>query len=96
MYRTSIFFKSEVILRRQGKSRQHDKWLKSLGQRIEGLIHKKGYKSVYDFWIQKGEDKFTRSTLNYIVAGKTDPKATSLHAIAKQLGVSTKELFDFE
>jgi hypothetical protein len=69
------------------------KYLLDLGKRIETLIILGGYHSVYDFWIQKcDESGLARSTLNYIVAGQTDPKITTLKMIADCLEISMNQL----
>jgi transcriptional regulator with XRE-family HTH domain len=85
----------EFGVRRISHSSKDAVWLANLGKHIEALIREKGYDSVYDFWIQKAGDDVSRATLNYIVAGKTDPKATTLRLIARLLGVKPSRIFDF-
>lgn len=85
-------------MRRSNKSKEDDLWLAALGRHIEGLIKKRGYDSAYDFWINHEEagDTISRAALNYIVAGKSDPKASTLRALAKLLGLKPAKLLDFE
>lgn len=83
-------------MRGVNKGRAADvKWLQDLGKHIDLLIKRKGYTSAYDFWVNKAGDHISRATLNYILAGKSDPKATTLRTIAKLLGVSEATLFEF-
>lgn len=78
-------------LKMQNKSNQ--KYLLDLGLKIQTCIQMAGYHSVYDFWSQCcDESGIARSTLNYIVAGQTDPKITTLKAIAECLGISLSQL----
>ena len=79
-------------MRRTGKSKQDELWLKAVGQRIGELIKKKGFASPYDFWVQKIGDEISRATLNYIISGQSDPKATTLRVIARALGVEVSDL----
>lgn len=77
------------------KKRDHSnqKYLLDLGKRVQMAIVLAGYASVYDFWIQCCEENgIARSTLNYIVAGQTDPKITTLRTIAECLGISLTQL----
>lgn len=82
-------------MRSKGRSNADKKWLAALGKNIERLIQEKGYSSVYDFWVQKAGDQISRASLNFIVAGKTDPKATTLRTLARLLKVEEAELLDF-
>ncbi len=82
-------------MRRVSHSSKDEVWLAKLGRHIEGLILAGGYSSVYDFWVQKAGDDVSRATLNYIIAGKTDPKASTLRMIARLLGVKPSCLLDF-
>ena len=59
------------------------------------LIIARGYSSPYDLWIEKGDEMISRSTLNYVLQGKNDPKATTLRLISKMLNVNIVELFRF-
>jgi len=55
----------------------------------------KGYKSAYEFWIQEIGDEISRATLNNIINGKFDVKATSLRKIAIALKINPKEILNF-
>ena len=70
-------------------------WQKRLGRHIQGLITKKGYDSPYDFWLQKVGDEMSRTTLNYVLTGRYDPKASTLKKLADGLGVTLSELVDY-
>ncbi len=82
--------------RKTNKPKGDQKWLVALGKHIEGLIRARGFESAYDFWINSASDHFSRAALQYIIAGKRDPKATSLCVLAKLLGVKPSVLLDFE
>jgi hypothetical protein len=79
-------------LRQVGKKPRDEVWLKKLGKRIESLIIERGYRSPYDFWIQSAGDYISRSALNYLIAGRYDPKVTTLRTLARLLGVSLAKL----
>lgn len=83
-------------MRRNGKLKEDREWLVRLGKQIEDLIRKRGYKSPYDFWINQAGDDISRSTLNYILKGRVDPKATTLRVLAKLLAVKPSKLIDLE
>lgn len=83
-------------MKRRKKQKTDEQFQKNLGKRIEAQIKLKGFKSIYDFWIQKAGDNISRAGLNYIVSGKTDIKITTLRMIARLLDVKTKDLLDFE
>jgi hypothetical protein len=83
-------------VRGKGRKRTDDKWLKALGDHIAEVIQERGYKSVYDFWVQKAGDDIARASLNYLIAGKGDPKASTLRTLARLLGVKPSKLLDFE
>lgn len=74
------------------KSQKSDKWLKELGARINQVILKKGYRSPYEFWIEKVGDDISRSGLNFILAGKRDPRITTLKLLSEALNVDIEEL----
>lgn len=77
----------------KSRDSRNKKFLLLLGKRIQSAIALAGYASVYDFWIQCCEENgIARSTLNYIVAGQTDPRITTLKTIAEGLGVSITQL----
>ena len=82
-------------MRKNTRSKKNDKWLKALGTHFLKLIEKKGYKSPYDFWVQKAGDDISRSALNYILNGEVDAKATTLKKLANALDVDAKEIFNF-
>ena len=82
-------------MRKNTRSKKNDKWLKALGTHLFKLIEKKGYKSPYDFWVQKAGDDISRSALNYILNGEVDVKATTLKKLANALDVEVKEIFNF-
>jgi len=82
-------------MNKSSRTKKEDKWLKALGKHIDELIKKQGYQSPYDFWIQKAGDDISRATLNYIINGEVDTKATTLKKIAQLLGLTPKDLFNF-
>ena len=65
---------------------------KLLGKRIKAAIRAAGYASVYDYWLHEGEDVCSRSALNRIVAGDSDPKISTLHALAHSLKIPLSKL----
>lgn len=83
-------------MRRISKSKADEEWLRALGRHIEKQILKKGYASVYDFWINKAGDHISRATLNFLLVGKAEPKITTLRLIARLLGVKLSTLLDFD
>ena len=82
-------------MKRRGKAKADEAYLKALGQNIEKIMKKKGYESPYDFWVRQAGDQISRASLNYIIAGSSDPKATTLRALAELLEVDPKELLNF-
>ena len=70
-------------------------WLKRLGIHIDALIRKKGYESPYDFWVRRIGDDISRTTLNHVLTGKYDPKASTLKKIADHLNLKLSDLVDF-
>lgn len=81
-------------MKRTGKSKKDEVWLKKLGERIDSLIREKGFASPYEFWVQEAGDKLSRAALNYILTGRSDPKATTLKALADLLHVKVRDLVD--
>lgn len=81
-------------MNKKKKSRQTEE-LRRFGKHLERLIVKKGYKSPYDFWIQKAGDEMARAGLNYLIAGKREPKLLTLILLADLLEVTPAELLDF-
>ena len=67
-----------------------------LGKHINSLILEKGYKSPYEFWIERVGDDISRASLNYLLTGKVDVKATTLRKLASALDVELRRLFDFK
>lgn len=59
-----------------------------LAKKVKEVILRKGYDSVYDFWINHpGELGISRSNLNSLIQGKHDPKVSTLAKIAHALDV---------
>lgn len=69
--------------------------LRRFGRHLENLILKQGYSSPYDFWVQTAGDEMARASLNYLIAGKREPKLLTLRLLANLLEVSPAELMDF-
>jgi transcriptional regulator with XRE-family HTH domain len=83
-------------LRRTKETKADQEWLKALGKNLRKLIEDAGYESPYDFWVQRAGDHISRATLNYILKGKTDPKAGTLRTIARLLKVKPSHLLEFD
>lgn len=66
---------------------------RTLGLHVQELIKSKGYKSVYDFWVNRAGDEVSRATLNYLTAGKGDPKLSTLRLVAELLEIPFKNIF---
>ncbi|NOT80468.1 MAG: helix-turn-helix transcriptional regulator [Bacteriovoracaceae bacterium] len=66
--------------------------LLSLGVRIRSLIQLNGYASPYEFWLEHGDECISRSNLNYLINGQTDPKLTTILKLSAALGLSPSEL----
>ncbi|MGE0633060.1 MAG: helix-turn-helix domain-containing protein [Pseudobdellovibrionaceae bacterium] len=73
----------------------NNKRLQEFGRHLESLILKKGYSSPYDFWIRQAGDDISRASLNYILAGKREPKLFTLILLMELLDVTPQELFNF-
>ena len=73
-----------------------DERVDSFIEPMVGLFGMGGFESAYDFWVNSASDHFSRAALQYIIAGKRDPKATTLCVLAKLLGVKPSVLLDFE
>lgn len=71
-------------------------WLNALGDHLRQKILQRGYKSPYEFWIQSLGDEVSRASLNYILNGRVDVRATTLKRIADALEMCHSELFDFD
>ena len=67
-------------------------YLKMLGSHIRKVRQQKGY-SQDRLYLEAG---FSRGTMSKIEAGTVNPKATTLRAIARTIGVPVKKLFDFD
>jgi hypothetical protein len=74
------------------RNKKTEKWLKDLGRKINQAILDKGYRSPYEFWIEKIGDDISRSGLNFILAGKRDPRITTLKLIGDALGIRIEEM----
>jgi len=83
-------------MKRAGRDKGDDLFLRTFGQRVAKVIKEKGYDSPYDFWIKKADNKISRATLNNIIIGKYDSKVTTIRAIAKLLRVNPKVFFEDE
>ena len=86
---------TEVFLPKTKRTAEDDKWLKALGSHIRILIETNGFQSPYDFWVSTIGDQISRTTLNYILNGAVDVKATTLRKIAKALKVPIKDVMSF-
>ena len=82
-------------MRKAGKTKKDAKWLTDLGNHIHQLIIDAGYSSVYEFWIEKAGDDISKSGLNFIINGESNPKATTLKMLADHLGVKPSKILDF-
>lgn len=82
-------------MKRRGKNKGDLAYLKALGKNVQRIMKEKGYETPYDFWINRAGDELSRAAINYIVTGESDPKATTIRALARLLGVEPRELFDF-
>ena len=56
--------------------------IKKIGKNIENAIHRRGYSSIYDFWVNN--PKSAKSTLHDIVSGKSDPKNFDSHSAIRE------------
>lgn len=77
-------------------SKNREKWLKMLGKNISLLIAKKGYKSPYEFWIERLGDDISRASLNYILNGEVEMRIGTLKAIADALEVDPSEILKID
>ena len=80
-------------MERKRKGNSDNKFFAALGKKVASLITEKGYKSPYAFWLEHGEEGLSRSNLNYVLNGKSDPKVSTLRRIAEGLDVDMSELF---
>ncbi len=70
--------------------------LRRFGKHIRLLIQKRGYSSPYEFWVQQAGEEMSRASLNYILAGKREPKLLTILTLARLLRVPPHELFEFD
>jgi len=84
------------VLRATAKSKRDERWLKAFGAHLRKLIRENGYRSPYQFWIERAGDHISRANLNYIVTGRFDPKLTTVRLLARLLNVNWPKLFEFE
>lgn len=82
--------------RKTGLSEADKRWLKHLGEHLDKLIKEKGYSSPYQFWIEKAGDTLPRATINSILKGSNDARASTLRKLAKLLGVKPSKILDFD
>ncbi len=83
-------------MKKGNRSKEDEKWLRTLGEHLQKMIRERGYKSPYEFWVQVAGDDISRATLNYILNGRVDVKATTLRKIASLLEIEPKEVFNFK
>ena len=70
-------------------------WLSALGRHIHSKILEKGFKSPYEFWVEALGDQVSRASLNYVLNGSVDVRATTLRRIAEALEMDHQEIFNF-
>lgn len=64
--------------------------LRLTGERIKGLVARRGYTSIELF---AHENRIAKSTLSELLNGKNDPKLTTLAKICAGLEIPLSELF---
>lgn len=74
------------------RNKGDEKYFIALGKRVADLIEKKGYRSPYAFWLEHGDDGLSRSSLNYLINGRIDPKLSTLRRVAEGLGIKVEDL----
>ncbi len=84
----------EGTLGKKRKSKNNED-LRRFGKHLGTLILQQGYSSPYDFWIQKAGEDLSRASLNYLIAGKREPKLLTLLLLAELLEVSPADLLEF-
>ena len=82
-------------MKRISKTVNDDKWLKDFGENLQKIMKARGFNSPYDFWVQEVGEYISRSSLHYILIGKSDPKITTLKLLAKHLRIPITKMFDF-
>lgn len=70
--------------------------LRRFGKHLGRLIQERGYASPYDFWVQEAGEEMSRASLNYILAGKREPKLLTVLLLARLLRVPSQQLLDFD
>ena len=92
-------FRKSRTPRSKAKSKERKRidraYLRALGIRLETLIYDKGFKSPYDFWVEKSDGLFSRATLNCILRGEKDARISTLRILAECLGIAIDELLRF-
>lgn len=83
---------SGFLLEAKKRTNSDKKDLQSLGTRIKNLIEERGFASPYEFWLEHGDECISRSNLNYLINGETDPKFTTILKLSSALGVSPSDL----
>lgn len=78
------------------RKKEDAQWLKALGEHLNQVILKKGYKSPYEFWVEALGEEVSRASLNYILNGRVDVKATTLKKLADALEITPSELLNFK
>ncbi len=78
----------------RSKPESENLFLRKLGKHIESIILERGYNSAYDFWVRKASDHISRAALNYLLAGETDPKISTLRLLARLLNVPPEVIYD--
>lgn len=79
-------------MERKRRGKTDDKYFVALGKRVSKLIEEKGYKSPYSFWLENGDDGLSRSNLNYLLNGRSDPRLSTLRRVAEGLEIELAEL----
>ncbi len=82
-------------MRRRSLSISDQVFIKDFGRNLVELIRKRGYSSIYEFWIEEAGDHISRAALNRIATGTVDVKISTIRILAKCLKVKPKDLLDF-
>lgn len=78
------------------KKKAQAQYQRAFGKHLALTIERRGYSSLYDFWIRKAGDHLSRASINFLVLGKKDPKLSTIRILARLLKVAPKDLLDFE
>ncbi|MCP4913229.1 MAG: helix-turn-helix transcriptional regulator [Oligoflexia bacterium] len=73
------------------RTKSVQKKISKIGENIEKAIKKKGYSSVYDFWVNSPKP-MAKSTLHDIISGKSDPKISTLILLSESLDIKLSDL----